>query len=217
MPFCSRAGTGERSTRLMKALDSIAGLVLVVALPCSAVNWPQFRGSDGLGIGEGAEPPTHFGAASNVLWKTALPAGHSSPCIWGNRIFLTGFAGKKLETIALDRTTGTVLSRETAPAERIEPAHRIANPAASTPATDGDRIYSYFGSFGLITYDFDGKELWRMPLPPPILGWFTAPLLQKEAESSEPGRILVAAGFTIVAVWAALAMPDRKSTRLNSS
>ena len=41
----------------------------------------------------------------------------------------------------------------------------------------------------------------------PILGWFTAPLLQKEAGSSDPGRILVAAGFTIVAVWAALAMP----------
>jgi outer membrane protein assembly factor BamB len=163
----------------MKALDSIAGLVLVVALPCSAANWPQFRGSDGLGIGEGAEPPTHFGAASNVLWKTALPAGHSSPCIWGNRIFLTGFAGKKLETIALDRTTGTVLWRETAPAERIEPAHRIANPAASTPATDGDRIYSYFGSFGLITYDFDGKELWRMPLPPPMVefGTGTSPIL----------------------------------------
>src|SRR4051794_27181051 len=125
----------------MKTFWLTAALAFAVTFPCSAANWPQFRGPDGLGIAEGAEPPAHFNATSNVVWKTELPAGHSSPCIWGNRIFLTGFDGKKLETLCFDRTTGTVLWRETAPATKIEPAHRIANPASSTCATDGEKVF----------------------------------------------------------------------------
>src|SRR5829696_4804244 len=144
-----------------------AFLLCAIAV-ANAAHWPQFRGPGGLGIGEGAEPPAHFASSSNVLWKAALPAGHSSPCIWGNKIFLTGYDGKKLETICLDRATGTVLWRETAPAEKIEPAHRIANPASSTCATDGERVFSYFGSFGLLAYELNGKESWRVPLPAPM-------------------------------------------------
>ena len=152
---------------------------LFVCLITSAANWPQFRGPDGLGVGEGKEPPTFFGPSSNVLWKTRLPAGHSSPCIWQNKIFLTAFDGRKLETICLDRSTGTVLWREAAPTEKIEPVHRIANPASSTCATDGERVFTYFGSFGLIAYDFDGKEKWRVPLPAPMVefGTGTSPVL----------------------------------------
>ena len=158
---------------------SFALLFCLVTVAAPGANWPQFRGPGGLGIGEGPEPPTHFNSNSNVLWKTELPAGHSSPCIWGNKIFQTGYDGKKLETICLDRTTGTVLWRETAPAERIEPAHKIANPAASTTTTDGESVYSYFGSFGLLAYDFNGKEKWRRPLPAPMVefGTGTSPIL----------------------------------------
>ncbi len=158
---------------------SIIFLFCVTAAPIHGANWPQFRGPSGLGIGEGPEPPTHFNSSSNVLWKTALPAGHSSPCIWGNKIFLTGYDGKNLETMALDRNTGTVLWRETAPAEKIEPAHKIASPAASTITTDGEFAYAYFGSFGLLAYDLNGKETWRHPLPPPMVefGTGTSPIL----------------------------------------
>lgn len=154
-------------------------LALLAAIPVCGSEWPQFRGPNGLGVAEGPEPPVQFGPQSNVLWKTPLPAGHSSPCIWGNRIFLTGFDGKKLETLCLDRETGAVLWRVTAPAEKIEPAHRIANPAASTCATDGERVFAYFGSFGVLAYDFDGKEKWRAPLPPPMVefGTGSSPIL----------------------------------------
>jgi outer membrane protein assembly factor BamB len=154
-------------------------LALAAMLPCSAANWPQFRGPDGLGLAEGTEPPAHFGLSSNVLWKAALPAGHSSPCIWGNKIFLTGFDGTKLETLCLDRNTGTVLWREAAPTGKIEPAHRIATPASSTPTTDGERVYAYFGSFGLLAYDLNGQELWRVSLPAPMVefGTGTSPIL----------------------------------------
>jgi outer membrane protein assembly factor BamB len=60
--------------------------------------WPQFRGLNGQGVAEG-KPSVEFGPATNLLWQTALPAGHSSPCIWGDRIFLTALDGQKLKTI----------------------------------------------------------------------------------------------------------------------
>ncbi len=166
----------------MKSFCLVAALALSAVLPCTAAAWPQFRGPEGLGVAEGAEPPTFFGTASNVLWKAELPLGHSSPCVWGNKVFLTGYDGKKLETLCLDRSTGTVLWRETAPASKIEPAHRIATPASSTPATDGERVYAYFGSFGLLAYDLNGKELWRVPLPAPMVefGTGTSPILAGE-------------------------------------
>src|SRR5262249_23440215 len=111
--------------------------------------WPQFRGANSAGVAEEDRPlPVEFGPEKNCLWKTPLPVGHSSPCIWGDRIFLTGYdaAAMKLETICLDRQTGEVLWRQTAPAEKIEKGHELGNAASSTPAVDADRVYVYFGS-----------------------------------------------------------------------
>ena len=144
--------------------------------------WPQFRGSGGLCVAPLGKPPVHFGPGSNVLWKFSLPSGNSSPSIWGERIFITGFDKQKLETICVDRSKGTVLWRRAAPASQIEPAHRIGSPACPTPATDGTRVYVYFGSFGLLCYDMDGKEIWRKPIPVPIVefGSGTSPILAGE-------------------------------------
>jgi outer membrane protein assembly factor BamB len=102
-----------------------------------------------------------------VAWKTALPAGHSSPCIWGDRIFLTGFTpeGQKLEVLCLDRRSGKLLWRRAAPAERMENVHAVSNPATGTPAADGERVYVYFGSCGLFCFDFAGRPLWSVPMP----------------------------------------------------
>lgn len=152
----------------------------LLALHCTqAADWPQFRGPNGLGVGEGPEPPANFGPTENRLWKTPLPIGHSSPVVWGDSMFLTALDGKQLETLGIDRTTGTIRWRQTVPTEKIEPAHRIANPAASTCATDGRLVFSYFGSFGVIAHDFQGKEQWRVPLPPPMVefGTGSSPIL----------------------------------------
>ena len=141
--------------------------------------WPQFRGPGGNAVALDAHPPVHFGPQTNVVWKTALPAGHSSPCIWGTRIFLTGFENGKLETLCLERASGRILWRHAAPAEKIEASHRIGGPASSTPTTDGKLLFTYFGSFGLIAYDLEGREQWRNPLPPPVVefGTGTSPIL----------------------------------------
>jgi len=85
--------------------------------------WPQFRGPSGQGIGrEGLKLPAKFGTNKNVIWKTALPLGYSSPCVLDDRIFVTGFhkETKNLETICLDRSTGRILWRQRAPVEKIE-------------------------------------------------------------------------------------------------
>src|SRR5437773_1220588 len=157
---------------LMRA--TFIAVVVLCSLPCSwsqsstAPQWPQFRGPGGNAVASDGEPPTHFGPATNRFWKTTVPPGHSSPCIWGSKIFLTGSEGGKLQTLCLDRASGRILWRQTAPVDKIEPAHQISGPASSTPCTDGTVVISYFGSFGLLAYDFDGVEKWRQPLPPPM-------------------------------------------------
>ena len=137
-------------------------------------SWPQFRGSGGLGVAEDADPPVHFSTMENVAWKVALPSGNSSPCIVGDRIFLTAFDQAKLETICLKRSDGKVLWRQPAPCETFEPTHRLGNPATPTPATDGRSVFAYFGSFGLIAYDLEGQEQWRHPLSAPVVEFGTS-------------------------------------------
>ena len=144
--------------------------------------WAQFRGPGGLGVAAAGNPPVHFGPESNVLWQVALPSGNSSPCMWGNRIFLTAHVQSKLETICLDRRDGRVLWSQAAPADKLEPTHRLGSPATPTPTTDGQWVFVYFGSFGLLAYDFDGKERWRKPLPAPVVefGAAASPILAGE-------------------------------------
>jgi len=143
--------------------------------------WPQFRGPAASGVGTG-DFPTHFGPHSNVLWKVALPSGHSSPCVWEGRIFLTGFMDGKLETLCLGRDDGRVLWRRHVEPGNIERGAQLSHPATATPATDGQRVCVYFGAFGLVAYDLEGAEIWRKPLPIPVTqhGAGTSPVLAGE-------------------------------------
>jgi len=154
-----------QSKRLRCVLWPAAITILSGHVVQAAAVWPQFRGTNCAGVSESDQPPVEFGPATNLLWKTALPAGLSSPCIWEDRIFLTGFAEQKLRTLCMRRRDGKVLWRQFAPAEQIEEVNPDSSPASATPATDGERVYSYFGSYGLLAYDFEGREIWRKPLP----------------------------------------------------
>ncbi|OAI58005.1 hypothetical protein AYO49_06100 [Verrucomicrobiaceae bacterium SCGC AG-212-N21] len=155
-------------------------LSLGTLLQGAEANWPQFRGPDGQGVAAGTgTPPLEFTPDKNVKWKVEVPLGHSSPCLWGNKIFLTGLDAGKLVTFCLDRSKGRELWRAAAPAEKVESTHRIGSPAAPTPCTDGERVYVSFGSFGVLAYDLDGKEVWRKPLPVPVVefGTSTSPIV----------------------------------------
>lgn len=132
--------------------------------------WPQFRGPDGLGVAaQGMGLPAQLSPDKNLAWKVPVVRGHSSPCISGERIFLTSHDKdkKQLTTLCLDRKTGQTVWTRPLNVPKIEPTHQISSAATPTPATDGERVYVYFGSYGLVCYDFNGKQLWEHPLPMP--------------------------------------------------
>ncbi len=157
-------------------LDDVMNKLLLIAVAAIATLtetaraaeswWPQFRGPNGSGVSQSARPPQTFGPGTNQLWKISLPSGMSSPCVWGDWIFLTAFDKGVLETLCLKRSNGELLWKQDITPEKIEDYHSTeGSPAASTPATDGKRVVSYFGSCGLFCYDTKGRELWKHPLP----------------------------------------------------
>lgn len=130
-------------------------------------NWPQFRGVNGSGLGGPAPKlPVKIGPDERPAWKIEVPWSPSSPCVWGERIFLTTFHEGRLETRCYDRADGRLRWTRALEPASVEEHHRTdGSPAASTPATDGRVVVSYFGSFGVVCHDFEGREVWRHPLP----------------------------------------------------
>src|SRR4029079_10860816 len=149
--------------QLLPALSFACALSVQTAHPAT---WSAFRGENASGVSDMAKFPEKFGPGENVAWTADVPWAPSSPCVWGDKIFLTTFAKGKLETRAYDQTSGKLLWTQAAPSENLEEFHATeGSPAASTPVADGGHVLSYFGSAGLFCYDFQGKELWRVPLP----------------------------------------------------
>jgi len=144
--------------------------------------WPQFRGINSSGVAlPDQKPPVDLESAEKLFWKSPLISGASSPCIWGDKIFLTGFDKDKqqLQVMCYNRLDGKQIWNRIVPAKEIEPFHRSASPADATPVTDGERIYVYFGSCGLLCYDFEGNEIWKkeMPANTDKFGSGTSPIL----------------------------------------
>ena len=158
----------------------VAASLSVSAIGAGTVpQWPGFRGPNGTGVADADTPPITFGPAEKLLWKRAIPPGHSSPVVWDDRIFLTAADGWSLHVMALRRRDGATLWTRSIAAEHTQALHSSASPAAPTPVTDGRRVVAYFPSFGLIAFDRDGVELWRHPLPlmPIPFGTGTSPIL----------------------------------------
>jgi outer membrane protein assembly factor BamB len=129
--------------------------------------WPQFRGPLGRGIAAVEKQlPTEVGPEKNVLWKVAVPPGHASPVIAGDKIFLAAVREGKLLTLALDRSTGKTIWEKEAAHDKLEKVHRIGSHAQSTCASDGERVVSFFGSSGLWCYKTNGELLWTRRMGP---------------------------------------------------
>jgi hypothetical protein len=159
------------------------GAILAAALLSAgpvAGDWPQFRGADGAGLAADAAPlPAVLDLERGLRWRRALPAGHSSPVVVGERVYLTAAEETadgvlELLTLALERGTGAVLWRAALSSEAREELHEINGHATPTPAADARGVHAYFGAFGLVAYDPDGAERWRRPLPLPANSFGTA-------------------------------------------
>lgn len=145
------------------------GLCVTAGRAGEGSGWPQFRGPGGSGVADGQKPPVEFGPDKNLKWKVPAPGGLSAPIVAGDKLIITAFEGGKLYTIAYRRADGKEVWRREAPATKIEGFFKKGgSPAASTPATDGQRIFAFFGSCGVICYDLAGKELWKYEMPPAV-------------------------------------------------
>ena len=94
--------------------------------------WGGFRGNNGAGVAQSEQLPEALDPEGNLVWRTEVPSGYSSPTVAGERLFLTGAEGEALETICLDRHTGEVRWRREVPFDGKRPgANSPAAPAAN--------------------------------------------------------------------------------------
>jgi outer membrane protein assembly factor BamB len=144
-------------------------LALVTSLTAAAPagEWARFRGPNGSGLSEATKVPTEFGPDKSLLWRVALPQGHSSPILFGDRIYLTGMrADETLVTIAMDRSSGRILWEREAPKVQTKVVDKRNNPASPSPAVEENGVYVFFPDYGMVAYDAAGTQLWSMPLGP---------------------------------------------------
>ena len=180
-------------------LRSLAGVVACAAAAVTATRtitqaadtWPGFRGLAAAGVANGQRLPEKWNGTTGagIRWKVELPGlAHSSPIVWGDRVFVTTAissrpgatfkpglygAGTASEdrtvhewvVMAFDRRNGNLVWKETAyRGEPKEKRHIKATYANATPYTDGRYVVAFFGSQGLYAFDMNGKPVWKKDL-----------------------------------------------------
>src|SRR5262245_34829136 len=193
------------------SLVAIIILILGIARPALAQNWPSFRGANASGVADGKATATIWDATkgTNILWKAPIPGlAHASPVVWGDKVFITTAISSKgsndfrhglygdvdsdkdtsvhsWHVYCLDKRTGKILWDRVAyeGVPKIK-RHIKSTHNNSTPATDGKNVIAFFGSEGLYCYDFNGKLTWKKDLGVLDTGWFYDPDYQWETASS---------------------------------
>jgi outer membrane protein assembly factor BamB len=211
----------------MRRGDRAFGLffIAVAVSALAGADWRQFRGPGGLGTSDEKGLPIEWSAEKNIVWKVTLPgAGASCPVTQGNWVFVTCYSGYGLDAkepgkmedlrrhfLCLDRTTGkTLWAKEFQPAL---PEHKYAGEgsyhgyAASTPITDGERLYVFFGKSGVYCFALDGTEIWHTLVGNKTNGWGSgaSPILYQDSlivnASVESGALVALNKMTGQEVW----------------
>ncbi len=156
---------------------AVLGSRLVEPLP--AEDWRQFRGPNASGVAPGSYSlPVEFSQTDKVKWSVKLGDGIASPIIASGRVFTTAMVNEqKFGVYCYEAGTGKPLWQrefDTGKLPRITPPNSYAS---STPATDGNRVYVYFSTLGLLALNVaDGKTAWERPVPQPayLMDWGAA-------------------------------------------
>jgi outer membrane protein assembly factor BamB len=132
----------------------------------AAKYWPRWRGPSGQGLAAGSGYPDIWSDKQNVLWRSPVPGrGHSSPIVWGDRVFLTtAYQDGRVAILAFRRSDGRQLWEAVGPDRTPEHLHFKNSHASATATTDGTAIFASFGNKGLVAVDVDGKLLWHRSL-----------------------------------------------------
>ena len=201
---------------LVPAAESTSPDVSVVEPPGEGSRyWPRWRGPSGQGLVAGRGYPDTWSETDNILWRAEVEGtGNSSPIIWGDRIFLTTASrdGRRRSILSFNRTDGRLLWEAQAPETDPETAHRKNGRASSTPTTDGERVYAYFGNHGLLAVDLEGRQVWHRPLGPfdAYHGTASSPLLYRDRlilvqdHQGASGSFIAAAGSEMICIWAGM-------------
>jgi outer membrane protein assembly factor BamB len=185
--------------------------VRLPAAGSAAGSWPSFRGAEASGIASGQKIPDRWDlkTGENILWQTMVPGlAHSSPVVWGNRVFVTtavsskpgatfrpglygdGDASEDRSThrwtiLSLDKRTGKIeWERVAYEGEPLDKRHIKSTYASATPATDGRIVVASFGSQGLHAYDVNGRFLWKVDLGRMNMGAYDIPTFEWGPASS---------------------------------
>lgn len=163
--------------KMLLVLTAATALAGTAVAELEAALWPGLRGPNFNGLVEG-DPPVEWGEDKNIRWKTPIPgAGHATPVVWGDRLFLQtavqleeegllNDAVYAFKVLAVGRDSGEILWEKTlhqgAPAE--DNHHHTASFASTSGITDGERLYAFFGSQGIYCLDFEGNVVWGKDL-----------------------------------------------------
>jgi len=154
-------------------------MLAILTAPGSAQGWSRFHGADGAGAASVDGLPSKLQDDTNLAWRTEVVKGQSSPVLGNGSVFLTGADDERLVVTCLEQATGALRWER-----RLERAYRqdvyVANGSASpSPTTDGTNVYAFFPELGLISFDVEGTERWRLPLGPfkSFYGLSSSPIL----------------------------------------
>jgi outer membrane protein assembly factor BamB len=180
----------HRVYRLLAICCSATLLCFVSLAAASDADWTSFRGPRGLGTAQATGLPTTWDAQSNIDWKADLPGlGSSSPIVVGSRIYLTCYSGyaESIDSpgdknqlvrsvVCLDRTSGESLWDKRIGARMPESDYRPGNDskhgyASSTPVSDGEHLYVFFGISGVYCLDLEGQVVWQKDVGSGTHGW----------------------------------------------
>jgi hypothetical protein len=163
--------------------------VLLLARPLPGADWTEFRGPGGRATSEATGLPAKWTEVENIVWRTKLPGpGTSSPITLGDRIYVTSYSGYGLapnegdmndlrrHVVCVDRTSGKILWDRQFEPRLPESKYSGGNSSrhgysSSTPTTDGERLYVFFGKSGVYCLDLDGKEVWNTTVGSDTHGW----------------------------------------------
>jgi len=151
-------------------LASTVAFVAAVTGYCRADDWPHFRGPNCSGVSEtDASLPVGFGGGKYVAWSAELGDGIGSPVVAGGRVFVSAMADEQTVGLyAFDAASGERLWERTWPTGDLPEVHLTNSHASTTPAADGQRVYFYFSTLGMVAVDAEtGQEAWHRELPVP--------------------------------------------------
>lgn len=137
-------------------------VLLSMTLGARADNWPQWRGPTNDGICTETKLPTEWSDSKNVIWKLKMPGkGSCTPCIWGDRIFVTSEEGRDVVLLCIGTDGKEIWKRTFGRSTGKKYMGGEANDASASPCTDGQHVWVFDGTGHFACYDFAGNEKWK--------------------------------------------------------